>query len=374
MPSSNLRACSKQECWQKRNAKHANNRKRNIPKLEGSPISCVWSFLVNCFIIFCFSFEGGVRTNPKLPSKSNKTHSSWTLATQSRILRNLSKSLLTGKWTPEKYLRTRQRRCSIFGMLMGPFFLRTKYKWLFSRFWVKRCAKTQKLNHLPVATISIRPQKIYPAFLKVVPQWKIWCVALFSAIWWKNLFAMIDADSHGVDVVSQAFVTKIHPELFQSKSIMNCGDKEIHLQMVYLSLLCFFHLFHPWPVVFICHRELVSSHLNLNTKNWLHIQKHYSAFLGTTPLTEVSSKKRLAALIRPGRTTDQWPLEPPFVGWFQGRTQDIYTCLKLHLQLAELRLLHPQVIEILSALPLEVPGTKFWILLCEAPDLCWWIF
>lgn len=58
----------------------------------------------------------------------------------------------------------------------------------------------------------------------------------------------------------------------------------------------------------------------------------------------------------------------------QGRTQDIYTCLKLHLQLAELRLLHPQVIEILSALPLEVPGTKFWILLCEAPDLFWWIF
>lgn len=58
----------------------------------------------------------------------------------------------------------------------------------------------------------------------------------------------------------------------------------------------------------------------------------------------------------------------------QGRTQDIYTCLKLHLQLAELRLPHPQVIEILSALPLEVPGTKFWILLCEAPDLFWWIF
>lgn len=65
------------------------------------------------------------------------------------------------------------------------------------------------------------------------------------------MHALIDADSHGVDVVSQAFVTKIHPELFQSKSIMNCGDKEIHLQMVYFSLLCFFHVFHPWPVVFI---------------------------------------------------------------------------------------------------------------------------
>ena len=132
----------------------------------------------------------------------------------------------------------------------------------------------------------------------------------------------------------------------------------------------FFPSFSPMArSVYRCHRELVSSHLNLNTKNWLHIQKHYSAFLGTTPLTEVSSKKRLAALIRPGRTTDQWPLEPPFVGWFQGRTQDIYTCLKLHLQLAELRLLHPQVIEILSALPhgspryevldLTLPSTRF---------------